>query len=84
MKTMLTEKETATIEDILMEQLEVKRDQIKPESRIKDDLSADSLDIAEIVMKLEDEFGITIPDESAEAVESVEDIHETLTKLLGR
>ena len=84
MKTMLTEKETAAIESILMEQLAVKRDQITPEARIQEDLGADSLDIVEITMKLEEEFGVTIPDETAEAVQSVEDIHETLTKLLGR
>jgi len=84
MKTMLTEKETAAIESILMEQLAVKRDQITPEARIQEDLGADSLDVVEITMKLEEEFGVTIPDEIAEAVQSVEDIHETLTKLLGR
>jgi acyl carrier protein len=84
MKTMLTEKEAAAIESILMEQLAVKSDQITPEARIQEDLGADSLDIVEIIMKLEEAFGITIPDEIAEEVQSVEDIHATLTKLLGR
>ena len=81
---LLTEKETAAIESVLMEELDVQRDQLTPGARIKEDLGADSLSIVEIVMRLEDEFGVVIPDEVAEEAQSVGDIHEMLVKLLGR
>lgn len=81
---MLNEQELAAVAAILMDQLEVKPEQITPEARLKEDLGADSLDIVEIVMKLEDQFQITIEDEASEGVETVEHIHETLTRLLGR
>jgi acyl carrier protein len=84
MTTLLTEKEIEAIATILMGQLEVPRDQITPEARLKEDLGADSLDLVEIVMKLEEEFGVTIPDELAEGVQTVEDAQETVAKLLGR
>lgn len=84
MTTSLTEKEVEAIAGILMDQLEVKRDQIRPDSRIKEDLNADSLDIVEIVMKLEDEFGLTVPDEVADQVETFKDAQETVATLLRR
>ena len=49
--------------DIVVEQLDVSRDQVALETAFIDDLGADSLDIAELVMEFEDEFDLNIPDE---------------------
>ncbi|UCG34850.1 MAG: acyl carrier protein [Candidatus Omnitrophota bacterium] len=59
------------IKDIIAEQLGVKKEEIKPESSFVDDLGADSLDTVEVVMALEEEFGIEIPDEDAEKITTV-------------
>ena len=59
------------VKDIIAEQLGVKKDEIKPESSFIDDLGADSLDTVEVVMALEEEFGIEIPDEDAEKITTV-------------
>ncbi|MBN3040005.1 MAG: acyl carrier protein [Candidatus Omnitrophica bacterium] len=59
------------VKDIISEQLGVKKDEIKPESSFIDDLGADSLDTVEVVMALEEEFGIEIPDEDAEKITTV-------------
>ncbi|MBU2504437.1 MAG: acyl carrier protein, partial [Candidatus Omnitrophica bacterium] len=56
------------IKEIIAEQLGVKKEEIKPESSFIDDLGADSLDTVEVVMALEEEFGIEIPDEDAEKI----------------
>ena len=56
--------------DIVSEQLGVRKDEVKPESNL-DDLGADSLDQVEIVMALEEEFGIEIPDAAAEKLTTV-------------
>ena len=62
---------TEKVNDIISEQLGVKKDEIKPESSFIDDLGADSLDTVEVVMALEEEFGIEIPDEDAEKITTV-------------
>ncbi|MCD6584070.1 MAG: acyl carrier protein [Candidatus Omnitrophota bacterium] len=59
------------VKEIIAEQLGVKKEEIKPESSFVDDLGADSLDTVEIVMALEEEFGIEIPDEDAEKMATV-------------
>ena len=59
---------------IIVEQLGVNEDQVKPEAKFVEDLSADSLDIVELVMALEEEFGTEIPDEDAEKLQSVGDV----------
>ena len=59
------------VKDIIAEQLGVRKDEIKPESSFIDDLGADSLDTVEVVMALEEEFGIEIPDEDAEKITTV-------------
>lgn len=59
------------VKEIIAEQLGVKKEEIKPESSFIDDLGADSLDTVEVVMALEEEFGIEIPDEEAEKITTV-------------
>ncbi len=59
------------VKSIISEQLGVKKEEIKPESSFIDDLGADSLDTVEVVMALEEEFGIEIPDEDAEKITTV-------------
>ena len=61
------------IKKIIVEQLGVNEDQIKPEAKFIEDLGADSLDTVELVMALEEEFGSEIPDEEAETLQSVGD-----------
>ncbi len=60
------------VKKIVAEQLGVAEADIKNESSFVDDLGADSLDTVELVMALEDEFGIEIPDEQAEKITSVQ------------
>lgn len=61
------------VTDIIVEQLGLERDKVKPESKFVDDLGADSLDTVEMVMALEDEFKIEIPDEEAEKITTLRD-----------
>lgn len=70
---MSTETIFETVQSILVEQLGVDADQVKMDSNFIDDLNADSLDIVELVMAMEQEFGISIPDEEAERIKSVGD-----------
>jgi len=62
------------IKEIIVEQLGVEESEVSMESSIIDDLGADSLDIVELVMAFEDEFGVEIPDETAEKIATVGDI----------
>ena len=62
------------IKEILAAQFEVDPDSIEVTTNIADDLSADSLDVVEILMKIEDEFGIEIPDEAIEEIKTVGDL----------
>jgi len=62
------------VTEIIVEQLGVSADQVKPESKMIEDLGADSLDAVELVMAVEEEFGIEVPDEEAEKLISVGDI----------
>ncbi len=61
------------VRDIIVEQLGVNPEQVTPEATFVDDLGADSLDTVELVMALEEEFGLEIPDEEAEKIGSVND-----------
>ena len=62
------------VKDIIVEQLGVKPDQVTPEAKFIEDLGADSLDTVELIMALEEEFGIEVPDEQAEKLQSVGDV----------
>lgn len=59
--------------DIVSEQLSVPREEIARESSFVEDLKADSLDVVELVMRFEDTFGVTIPDEDYEKIRTVGD-----------
>ena len=62
------------VRDIVVEQLGVEADEINIDSTFIDDLGADSLDIVELIMAFEEEFGIEIPDEAAEKIKTVQDV----------
>ena len=62
------------IADILEEELGVERADIKPESKLKDDLEADSIDLFNLIMKLEDESGVKIAEEDYPKLVTVQDI----------
>ena len=64
------------IKDILSEQLNVDEDEITMDSSFVDDLGADSLDIVELIMAMEEEFEIEIPEEDAEGISTVGDAVE--------
>jgi acyl carrier protein len=61
------------VKKIVTEQLSVEAKEVKPESNFQNDLGADSLDTVELVMALEEEFDIEIPDEAAEKITTVGD-----------
>ena len=62
------------VKEIIVEQLGVDADQVKPESNFGDDLGADSLDTVELIMSFEEEFGVEIPDTEAEKIKTVQDV----------
>jgi len=68
------------VKDIIVEQLGVDPEKVKPEASFIDDLGADSLDIVELVMAMEEEFDIEIPDEDAEKLKTVSDVSGYLQK----
>ncbi len=61
------------VKAIIVRQLGVKEEEVRLEKAFIDDLGADSLDIVELVMAMEDEFGFEIPDEEAEGIRTVND-----------
>ncbi|HJB78588.1 MAG TPA: acyl carrier protein [Candidatus Nosocomiicoccus stercorigallinarum] len=69
------------IKDIIVDKLGIDEDQVTKDATFKDDLGADSLDIAELVMELEDEFETEIPDEEAEKIVTVGDALDFIEKL---
>ena len=68
------------IKEIIVEQLGVDADQVTSDASFVDDLGADSLDTVELVMALEEEFDIEIPDEDAEKIATVKDAIEYLNE----
>jgi acyl carrier protein len=62
------------VKEIIVEQLGVSPEEVVPEASFIDDLGADSLDIVELVMAIEEEFGIEVPDEDAERMQNISDV----------
>ena len=62
------------IQEMLVDKLGISADKINPESEIIKDLGADSLDLVEMLLQLEESFGVTISDEQTESIKTVQDI----------
>lgn len=75
MKGSRVDRETAfeQVKGIIVEQLGVSPDEVRDEASFQDDLNADSLDLVELIMSMEDKFGVKIPDEDAEKIATVAD-----------
>ncbi len=63
----------AKVKDVIVDQLNIDEGEVTEDAAFIDDLGADSLDIVELVMALEEQFGISIPDEDAESIKTVGD-----------
>lgn len=72
----------ANVTKVLVEYLGCKEDKVLPDANLVNDLGADSLDSVEIIMALEEEFGIEIPDEEAETMTTVQAIVDGVQKAL--
>ena len=64
---------TSKVTKIIVDQLGVSADEVKPEAKFVDDLGADSLDLTEIIMAMEEEFDIEIADDDAQKIQKVQD-----------
>ncbi len=62
------------IKEVVVEQLSVSADEVKEDAKFVEDLGADSLDVVELVMALEEKFDIEIPDDEAEKIQTVQDV----------
>jgi acyl carrier protein len=71
------------VKKIIEEKLSVNADQITNEAKFAEDLKADSLDTVELVMALEDEFGLDIPDEEADKIKTVQDAVDYINTKTG-
>ena len=69
----MSEETAKKVIEIISKQLEIEADKIKAGASFTDDLKADSLAVVELVLALEEEFGIEIPDEDAEQIRTVQD-----------
>ena len=69
--------------DIIVEQLSVDRDKVVPGASFVDDLGADSLDLVELIMAMEEEFDVEIPDEEAEKIVTVQNAIDFVAKIQG-
>jgi acyl carrier protein len=77
----MEQKPSEVIIGMLQKQLNKKPSDIKPDSRIKEDLGADSLDVVEILMNIEEKYGITVPDEVVMGVKTVGDLATAIDSL---
>lgn len=68
------------VKEVIVEQLSVSANEVKEDSNFIDDLNADSLDVVEMIMALEDKFKIEIPDQDAEGIKTVKDVVEYIQK----
>ena len=68
------------VKNIIVDQLGVSADEVVPSASFVDDLGADSLDLVELIMVFEEEFGQEIPDEDAETIQTVQDAVNYITK----
>ncbi len=71
------------IRNIICEQLDVAEEDVVPTASFVDDLGADSLDQVELIMAMEEEFDVSIPDEDAENIATVKDAVEYIEKAMG-
>lgn len=71
------------VKDIIINELGVEAEKVTPEARFVDDLGADSLDTVELVMAFEEEFGMEIPDEDAEKLQTVGDAISYISNAQG-
>ncbi|RKX58483.1 MAG: acyl carrier protein [Thermodesulfobacteriota bacterium] len=69
--------------EIISEKLNLSKDQIKPEASFVEDLGADSLDLVELVMAMEEAFGMEVPDEEAEKLRTVKDVIDYVKAKVG-
>jgi acyl carrier protein len=69
---------------LVAEQLGIDPQEVRPEASILDDLGADSLDVVELVMAIEDEFDIEVPDEAAEGIRTIGDVERYVTQQVAR
>ena len=67
--------------DIIVEQLSVDKDKVVPQASFVDDLGADSLDQVELIMAMEEEFDVEIPDEDAEKIKTVQNAIDYVAKI---
>jgi acyl carrier protein len=71
------------VKEIIADQLGVDMEKITPEARFVEDLGADSLDVVELIMAFEEEFGVEIPDEDAEKIATVKDVLDYIKSKQG-
>ena len=74
---------TQKVKEIIMERLGVSEEKITPEASFINDLGADSLDTVELMMELEEAFGVNIEDEEAEKIQTVKDAIDYLEKKIA-
>ncbi len=80
---MQSEEVLAKLKELVMDRLNVEEDQIKPDASFVEDLGADSLDIVELIMGIEEEFDVEIPDEDAEKLTNVGEALTYVKQKLG-
>ena len=74
---------TSKVTKIIVDQLGVSADEVKPEAKFVDDLGADSLDLTELIMAMEEEFDIEIADDDAQKIQKVQDAIDYLEAKKG-
>ena len=77
----MEQKASDVILGMLIKQLNKKPDDVKLSMRIKEDLGADSLDVVEILMSIEDKYGITVPDDVVMEIKTVTDLIDAVKKM---